>query len=247
MYLQFYNGEHSVKFDDMDSWNDWHLIPSAKMVMPPPKMKQHYVNLPGTHGSIDLSTALTGYPTYENRTGSMQFILSPEYNWQQYFSKITNYLHGRVCKLVLKDDRSYFYEGRCTVDQLGSDGKLNAVVIGFNVSPYKQEIQDSSEQWLWDPFNFYTGVIRTSRNMAVNGSLTVKCPPTYQPAFPKFTCSSAMTVKHTGYMSDGTRVNDTYSLPAGTSVPGMMFYDYESTLVFTGNGTVTISYRGGSL
>ena len=76
---------HSIKFKRTDSfyenerwydtWYDWNLIPVSRPVISPPECKTHYVDVPGSNGKLDLSTALTGYPLYENRTGSIEFIV----------------------------------------------------------------------------------------------------------------------------------------------------------------------------
>ena len=109
MYLIKYNGEHSVIFGDKHSWRDWHLIPSSPPVIPPPKPKTNYLDIPGTSGSLDISEILTGVPTYENRSGSMGFIFLTEFgSSRRMYETIMNAVHGRRLKVILTDDPEYY-------------------------------------------------------------------------------------------------------------------------------------------
>ena len=68
--ITFTNGNGSK-----NTWTDWMLIPTSRPVANPPEMKTHYVDIPGRNGTIDLSTFLTGEPSYENRVGTWEFIV----------------------------------------------------------------------------------------------------------------------------------------------------------------------------
>ena len=134
-----YDGTHAVLFTKTEtrnnvsvevskhSWLDWHLIPSKRPQMPPPNVKTNYVDIPGAHGHLDLSNVLTGAPRFENRTGSMDFILmnksinsegNPDlekYWWERY-SEIMNFLHGQVIKMQFFDECSNSYFNKFDVD-----------------------------------------------------------------------------------------------------------------------------------
>ena len=164
---------HSITFGDKNSWDDWHLAPTSRPVFNPPKPKYKTVDVPGGDGHLDMSELLTGYPVYENRTGSFEFIVMNGYlEWYESYSNIMDYLHGKKLRAVLDDDREYFYEGRFSVNEWKSDKAYSLIVIDYNVSPYKQSIATSTEEWLWDPFNFRTGIvlIRTLKDIPVTDS-----------------------------------------------------------------------------
>lgn len=56
---------------EFDSWETWHIIPSARPAITPPDMKTSTVDIPARYGVFDLSTVLTnGRPIFKNRTGS---------------------------------------------------------------------------------------------------------------------------------------------------------------------------------
>ena len=247
MDLSFYTGAHSATFEDKNSWTDWHLIPISKAVIPPPSVKTRQVDLPGIHGALDLTTVMTGYPMYNTRTGSLSYILAPGFeHWETVKSDIMNYLQGRTVKLYLDDDPGFYYQGIVWVNELKSDARVNSLSISYNLYPFKKEIVMSDEDWLWDPFNFENGVIRSYNQVSVNGSLTIDINDCTEPVTPSITVSSAMTISHT-YTFKGISRTDTYSVSSGTSVPGFTIRPGNNQFVISGNGTITFSYRGGRL
>ena len=64
---------HSITFGDKNTWDDWRLVPASRPLFNPPAQKVKTLDIPGGDGVIDLSQALTGYPVYQNRTGSIEF------------------------------------------------------------------------------------------------------------------------------------------------------------------------------
>lgn len=148
---------------EINTWDDWHLVPSSRPLFNPPEQKVVSVDIPGTDGYIDLSNTLTNFPLFQNRTGSIEFIVVNDYgNWSTRYSEIMDYLHGRTLKAVLEDDVEFYYEGRFYVEDWTSnnDGTWSTIKIGYSVQPYKLRHQSSTADWLWDPFNFETGIIQ---------------------------------------------------------------------------------------
>lgn len=138
---------HSVIFGDKNTWDDWHLIPSARPVFAVPSQKVVTVDIPGADGIIDLSTALTGKPTFNNREGSFNFIVMLDLSygeWQDRYSEILNTIHGKSVRIILEDDPEWFYQGRVAVNVWSSpsDGSGSTVTIDYSVDPYKYKISD---------------------------------------------------------------------------------------------------------
>ena len=107
------------------------------------------------------------------------------------------------------------------------------------MNPYKYELTSSAEDWLWDTLDFETGIIREYSDMIVDGELTVSIEGTPLTVIPVITASNSMKVAFGG---------QTYDLKAGQNkFYGIKLRKGENTLTFTGNGTVTIDYRGGWL
>lgn len=171
---------HSIIFENRGvkkhTWEDWKLVPSSRPLFAPPKQKLSIIDVPGANGSIDLSEILTGYPVYENREGSIEFIVINGYDeWYRKYTEISNFLHGLNIKAYLEDDRNFYYTGRFWVDEWRSnnDGTWSNIVISYSVFPYKLSVADSTKGWVWDTFNFRTGKIENEFVYNVNGSYSI--------------------------------------------------------------------------
>jgi hypothetical protein len=151
---------HSITFGDKNTWDDWGLAPSSRPVFDPPTVKTKTIDIPGGNGVIDLTESLTGYPVYNNRSGSIEFIVvDQDREWYDIYSEIMNYLHGQMMKAILEDDRGYYYEGRFSVNSWKSNKDWSRITIDYDVNPYKWSVLSSLDDWLWDPFSFKDGVI----------------------------------------------------------------------------------------
>ena len=190
---------------------------------------------------LDLTASLAGRPTYNNRTGSWTFYVQNGFkDWSTLYSEIMVYLHGQTFKAILEDDPAYFYEGRFSVNQWKSDKDYSQIVINYNVGPYKKEVNNTGSDWLWDPFNFETGIIRNYKNLSVLMTLTVVVEGDIMDSIPVIIASaSGMQVTYEG---------NTYNLAKGANtIPQIVLHSGENTLVFTGQGTITIENTGGRL
>ena len=71
--------DKNTKVDCKNTWDDWHILAESRPVFAPPEPKTNYIDVPGGNGSLDLSEALTRYPTYINRTGTFKFKVMNDY------------------------------------------------------------------------------------------------------------------------------------------------------------------------
>lgn len=241
---------HSIIFGTKNTWADWYLIPSSRPVFNPPEPKTKFVDIPGADWHLDLSTVLTGDIAYGPREGSIEFIVDngqlSDYKadaWFEVYSEIMDYLHGQMVKATLEDDPNFYYEGRFSVNEWKSDPHNSKIVIDYTVSPYKYEATSSLEDWLWDPFSFESGIVREYKNLRVNGTLDFVVVGRRMSVTPSFIVTS----------DDGSGLKvtfngTTYDLPDGTTrVINIKTVEGKNALTFTGNGTVSIDYRGGRL
>lgn len=200
---------HSLTFGEGDkaknTWDDWHLIPTSRPAFAFPAVKKHTVDIPGGNGAIDLTSSLTGYPTYENRTGSFEFIVmhsgltsdanGSAYNnasksaWQEVYSEIANYLHGQYMHLTYEDDPEYYYKGRFTIDDWNSNEEYSTITIGYDLEPFKYSVVDTSNKWVWDTFSFKNGIIRSYSGIAYAPSEVKELIGTLVPVVPTISCS----------------------------------------------------------
>lgn len=241
---------HSIIIGDKNTWADWYLIPSSRPVINPPTPKTKYVDIPGADWHLDLSTVLMGDVAYNAREGSLEFIVDNGFlsdydhrKWSVLYSAILDYLHGKYLKAILEDDPSFYYEGRLSVNQWASEEHNSKITIDYSFRPYKMEINSSLEDWVWDSFNFETSIIRDYRDLRVDGNLDFVIIGRRMRVTPVFIVKSddgnGLKVKFNGA---------TYDLPDGESrVINIQTVEGDNKLTFTGNGTVSIDYRGGCL
>ena len=265
--------EHSIYIGNKNTWDDWHLQPSSRPLVAPPKQKTNYINIPGANGSLDLSEIPQGYPVFENRTGNWEFYVENGFKpWEILYSEIMNYVHGKSLQVVLDDDYGYFYEGRVTVSEWNSDnsGKWSKIKFDYSLKPFKYSVETSARfnpdkklngEWLWDPFNFETDSIPegyffevpvTPEDDWIEFDYTKfvgMCP-----VVPNITVS---TVQGTGMIVSfyNSSISDqwiTAIFPDGTSrLSDMVFFnknEQSKTYVrIKGNGTISIDFRKGML
>lgn len=137
---------HSITFGDKNTWDDWHLIPSSRPVINPPSKKKNIVDIPGADGSLDLSDVVSGGPVFENRSGSIEFIAENGFrSWNELYSEIMNYLHGKKTKMILEDDPDYYYDGAFDVSNWNSGSQYSTITIEYDVKPYKYRIDGSGK------------------------------------------------------------------------------------------------------
>lgn len=249
---------HSVTFGDKNTWDDWHLVSPTRPSFVPPEQKTTYLDIPGASGAMDLSEMLTGYPIFNNREGSFEFLRLNDYGpWFEIYSEIANYLHGRSMRCILEDDQNWFYEGRFFVKDWKLTTPWATVTIGYNVGPYKWSVYGSCDDWLWDPFNFLTGAITSAffRNIRINSgsSWTKKTFPAdltaSAPVCPTFIISGASSSGiDVRFVNPTVHIDATRKLTNGRhQIPDFMFVGGGETLYFKGNGTVSIDFHQGRL
>lgn len=228
----------NVTIGEKKTYDDWGLLLQS-LVISMPEAKTSQVDIPGADGVIDLTESM-GSVKYNNRELQMVFDVQgdPE-DWHSLTSQIGDYLHGKRLKIILDTDPDYYYIGRLSLNSEKSNYLINRITITGDMEPYKYELFSSMEDWLWDSFDFETGVVREYKDLVVNGSLTVDVPGTRKEVIPTITASAAMQVEWKGVRYDLLAgVNKIYAI----SIP-----EGDQELIFYGNGTINIDYRGGSL
>lgn len=223
------------------SFDEFGLIRASRPHISPFVVKTITVDNPGTNGVIDLTEVLTEYPTYKNRTITEKYILrgKPKY-WDLKLSALGKVLDGSVAQLHLDTDPAYYWQGRSVVSAIEKKDTYVLVTITTDADPFKYERFTSQGYWLWDPFNFETGIIREYQDLRVEGSLTLTIIGTKMPVVPEFTWrvddGSSLSVRFEGCKYPIAEVIDEIVIKEGSN-----------TLKFEGYGTVSVLYRGGVL
>lgn len=230
----------SAEINGINMLKEYKMALKERHSVQPPIPKTLYQNIPGADGSMDLSTISAGRPVYERRPIKMNFGCGHDLNeWPTIFSKILREFHGKTGKLIFDDDPSYFYIGRMAVDQYERVRTLGTFTITMDADPYKYELVSSMEPWKWGPFNFRTGLIRNYKELKVAGSMGLMILGTEKWVIPEIIASASMTLRFEGR---------DYNLNQGTQkIYDIVIKEGENQLLFTGNGTISVSYRGGIL
>ena len=245
---------HSVTIGSMNTFDNWHLVPDGRPVISMPDLVTNYVDIPGMSGSLDLSESLTGYPLYKNREGELNFhvLNGPNYvSWNVLYQAIATYLHGRKLNVKLEDDPNWYYTGRLSLKEWVSnnDGTGSEVHIGYNLEPYKYYFKNSLEE----APSLYSGITvsgnTVTKKLGGNASLGI------MPVVPEFVVSnvsgSGVTISLTNSELGITNLAKTITANGTRKFYDMVLSDLSGSntckLVFSGNGTVSVRFRKGSL
>lgn len=224
------------------SYKDFGLFPKSKMTVQPPDVRETYIDIAGMDGELDLTEALTGYPSYENRDGKFEFTVMNRSTWDYVYSRLMNEIHGRKMYVILDEDSNWYYTGRLKVNSFKSNKNTATIVVDGEFEPYKIAVDAISTRWKWDPFNFETDYARdyVDLNVPLNGA-TYTIIGSKMPVRPKFKASANdMTVT-----INGTTFNLSTSYSTPENFPQLR--DQAYTMTFSGNGTVSVRFDIGSL
>lgn len=257
----YYTEEHSVSFGDIitttrdgvtytdfetqaNSWEDWHLIPSSLPVIANPTIVTKYVEIPGMNGMLDLTEYLKGSPVYGQRQGTLSFYVDNGHDhWETIRQDMVALLHGKVMKLRLMDDPGYYYQGRFTVGNWEPGADYSKISITYQLDTYKLSIQASGgEPVIWDTFNFETDYDYSVLYPSVSVTGSAKRFDIRAEDFPITVIVNWVSGSVVASFGNVTRtISSTGSYTLGT------ISNRVGTLTLSGNGTVSVMWRGGSL
>lgn len=127
----------------VDLTSTYGLILIDGYTLEPPEPKTYTVDIPGGNGTIDLTEALTGDVSYENRSQEFTFdVLYPD-DFEKTKTKIMNFLHGRAYDYTMTMDPGYTYHGRFTVESFEHTAYANGIVgeikVKIEANAYKSK------------------------------------------------------------------------------------------------------------
>lgn len=135
---------------------DWFLVPKERPSMEKASVKEHYIDIPGANGGLDLTESLTGFPLYDYIEGSFEFTIlndrklvivndscvktkEIDITWEVLNRDIREFLNGKQRYMMLEDDPSWYYYGRFTVEKYdSSDASNSKIIIAYKVYPFKK-------------------------------------------------------------------------------------------------------------
>lgn len=206
-----------VKFGNYHSYNDFSLILSAKTIgTPSPKTEE--IDIPGGDGVLDL-TEFFGEVKYENRPLSFEFsTIVPQDEFMDLFTRVQNALHGQKMQIVLDDDAEWAYFGRIAVSEWKAEKSIGKLTIDCDCEPYKARLGDT-----------------VIFQMVEGEEVSVNLPNGRKPVVPVIDITGSVNI--TFGTNFWALTEGRYELPAVRLVNG------DNTVLLSGTGTVTFSYR----
>lgn len=209
-----------VYFDDKHTGDDWNLILNSKSINPPaPKYVK--ISVDGRNGDLNLSRALTGDISYENREVSYTFIATEgtQEEREALISQIVNYCHGQERKIIDPDYPDYYFIGEITVSNIRNDRAYGTFTISADCEPFKYSKEE---------INRLISLTSTESviNLTNDGTKTV---------IPTVTIDGSANIK-VG--------NDSISLGSGTyKLTALRLPSGSTPITVSGSGSLTLTYR----
>lgn len=209
-----------ITFGTYHSYDDLKLILTHKE-MGSPAVKENRIDIPGADGTIDL-TDFFGEPKYDDVKHKFDFTTTePQSDFLTQFSTVKNAIHGKKVRIILDDDPTFFYLGRCHVSSFTNEKGVGTVSVDCECEPYKYKID------------------KTVVTQAVNGTEVITLTNSRKRAVPVITTTAAMTVA----FGDGT-----WTTSAGTyTIPELELVEGDNLVSVTGTGSITFTWREGSM
>lgn len=217
--------ERYFVLDKFNTYYDWRLILTAKDI-PLAEPNTNLVKIDGMSGRLDLTEALTGEVTYDNRTITATFWTDEgtRKERERLLRSIAAALHGKKIKIVEPDDPDHYFVGRV---------KIKGVK---NILPYAEfSIEAACEPWRYaneeTARRFEINSLSTTAVVINNGGVKT--------LYPEIAVVGTIHITYEGRtvtLSSGSYKITDLKLRQGANVVGV-----------SGSGSVTFTYREADL
>jgi phage-related protein len=209
-----------VSFLGFHSYRDFHLLLTAKEIGAP-EVKRQTIDIAGADGELDF-TDYFGEPKYTNAQHRFEFeSIQPRNEQLSQFAEVKNKIHGKKGRIVLDDDPSFFYVGRCSVSKYTNEKGIGRISVECDCEPYKYKVQP------------------TIMSVTIDGTQTITLTNARKRAVPTITTTADMTIS----FGEGMWTNR-----AGTYIiPELELVEGENLVAVTGKGTITFTWQEGDL
>lgn len=211
-----------IIFGSLHSYDDLRLILESKE-LGAPDVKVNKIDIPGADSALDL-TDFFGEPKYDDVKHKFQFTsIEPQDTFLTQFSTIKNAIHGKKVRIILDDDPSFFYMGRCFVSSFTNAKGIGTVSVECECEPYKYKLE------------------KTTVSKAVNGTATVNLTNGRKRAVPE------VSIDTTGSLNIVFQGN-VWDLGKGSfTLPELELVEGENLVTVTGTGTIAFTWQEGDL
>jgi phage-related protein len=209
-----------VSFLGFHSFRDLHILRTGKEIGSP-DAKRYTIDIEGSDGELDL-TDFFGETKFLNVQHRFDFeSIQPRNEQLSQFTDIKNKIHGKKGRIILDDDPSFFYVGRCFVSPYKDEKGIGRISIECDCEPYKYKLQP------------------TIMSVTINGTQTITLTNGRKRAVPTITTTADMTIS----FGEGIWTNR-----AGTfTIPELELAEGENLVTVTGTGNITFTWQEGDL
>lgn len=208
-----------ITFGTTHTHRDLGLILGAKEIGSP-ATKETLVDIPGADGSLDM-TDFFGEPKFENVKHKFEFsaLVSPDESLA-LFSRAKNMLHGKKQRIILDDDPSFYYMGRCHVSSYTDEKGIGTLNIECDCEPYKYKLN------------------KTTVTRAIDGTQVITLTNGRKRAVPEITITTESTLNVV------YQVVNIWDLGSGSyTLPDLELVEGENNVTVTGIGNITFSWQ----
>ncbi len=212
-----------VSFLGFHSFRDLKLLMTSKEIGAP-EVKRHTIDIAGADGELDF-TDYFGEPHYSNAQHRFTFeSIQPRNEQLQQFTDIKNKLHGKKGRIILDDDPSFFYVGRCFVSKYTNEKNIGKISVDCDCEPYKYKLAE-------------TVVTR-----AVDGVEGITLTNSRKRAAP------LVTIRADTSMGIVYGTDQAWELASGSyMLPELELVEGDNLVTVTGTGTISFTWREGVL
>lgn len=210
-----------------------------------PVPQTNFITVPARNGFIDATNNL-GVVKFQPRTITMRFLSMEKFeNWTSKASELQNDLSGIEVGICFDDDDYWVWKGRVTTIKQTSVKNTLFLEVKATVEPYKQAFQSADEEWLWDPFDFESGVINEFYEIEINESKEITLEGIGKPCYPIIYVHE-MTESMVAFGLGERR--GSHILQVGENrCPEIILTADENKISITGRGVVSIDFTAGRL
>ena len=183
-------------------------------------MKENKIDIPGGDGSIDL-TDFFGEPKYEDVQHKFEFTtIEPQSDFLTQYSTIKNALHGKKVRIILDDDPTFFYLGRCHVSSFTSEKGIGTISVECECEPYKYKLN------------------KTVVTLAVDGTEVITLTNARKRAVPELTITTetSLNIVYQTY--------NIWDLGSGSyTLPDLELVEGVNSVTVTGTGSISFTWQ----
>lgn len=134
-------------FNNYNTYYDWKLLLTAKTISDA-EPNEYLVTIDGMSGSLDMSEALSGEVTYQDRTITATFWTNngTRKERERLLREITTALHGKKVKVIEPDDPYSYFMGRVKIKSKNNIFPYMEFAIEISCEPWRYALQETERR-----------------------------------------------------------------------------------------------------